>query len=54
VVGIVVVGKRGVGAWVGFAVARGTEVDGCSCVVWGGIDADGRVLGDGWLVTVEK
>jgi hypothetical protein len=52
--GIVGVGKKGVGARVGFAVARGTEVDGCSCVVWGGIDADGRVLGDGWLVTVEK
>jgi hypothetical protein len=47
-------GKKGVGARTGFALARGTEVDGCSCVVWGGVDADGRVLGDGWLVSVER
>jgi len=47
-------GKKGVGARTGFAVARGTEVDGCSCVVWGGVDADGRVLGDGWLVGVDR
>lgn len=44
---------KGVGPRRGFALARGTEVDGASVVVWGGSDADGRVLGDGWLVTVE-
>ncbi|CAI6340066.1 unnamed protein product [Periconia digitata] len=44
---------KGVGPRSGFALARGTEVDGASVVVWGGADADGRVLGDGWLVTVE-
>ncbi|KAF2687066.1 hypothetical protein K458DRAFT_185337 [Lentithecium fluviatile CBS 122367] len=47
-------GKKGVGARTGFAVARGTEVDGASAVVWGGVDADGRVLGDGWLVSVDR
>ncbi|KAF2191382.1 galactose oxidase [Zopfia rhizophila CBS 207.26] len=37
-----------------FAVARGTEVDGASVVAWGGIDGSGKVLGDGWLVTIER
>ncbi|PVH99118.1 hypothetical protein DM02DRAFT_656712 [Periconia macrospinosa] len=45
---------KGVGPRSGFALARGTEVDGATVVVWGGSDADGRVLGDGWLVTVEN
>lgn len=45
---------KGVGAREGFGVARGTEVDGASVVVWGGVDARGRVLGDGWLVTVDR
>jgi hypothetical protein len=47
-------GMKGVGARMAFAVANGTEVDGASAVVWGGVDADGRVLGDGWLVTVDR
>lgn len=51
---LVGVGLKGVGARTGFAVARGTEVDGSSCVVWGGVDADGRVLGDGWLVSIDR
>ncbi|KAF2865871.1 hypothetical protein BDV95DRAFT_505967 [Massariosphaeria phaeospora] len=46
--------KRGVGARGHFSVARGTEVDGASVVVWGGVDGEGKVLGDGWLVTVER
>ncbi|ORY17767.1 hypothetical protein BCR34DRAFT_7213 [Clohesyomyces aquaticus] len=46
--------KKGVGVRGHFAVAKGTEVDGASVVVWGGVDASGRVLGDGWLVTVER
>lgn len=37
-----------------FALAKGTEVDGATAVVWGGLDASGNVLGDGWLVTVER
>ncbi|KAH7139384.1 hypothetical protein B0J11DRAFT_42090 [Dendryphion nanum] len=46
--------RRGVGARGHFAVAKGTEVDGASVVVWGGVDGQGGVLGDGWLVTVER
>ena len=47
-------GSLGFGARKGFAGGRGTEVDGASVVVWGGVDAEGRVLGDGWLVGVER
>lgn len=47
-------GIKGFGARGGFAAARGTEVDGASVVVWGGVDAGGRVLGDGWLITAER
>lgn len=46
--------KRGLGVRGDFAVAKGTEVDGASVVVWGGVDASGNILGDGWLVTVER
>lgn len=38
----------------GFAAANGTEVDGASVVVWGGVDEKGRVLNDGWLITVDR
>ncbi|KAF2241652.1 hypothetical protein BU26DRAFT_175317 [Trematosphaeria pertusa] len=45
--------EKGLGKRSRFAVAKGTEVDGASVVVWGGVDAEGKVLRDGWLVTVE-
>ncbi|KAI8936840.1 hypothetical protein NX059_006077 [Plenodomus lindquistii] len=44
---------RGLGARGYFATAKGTEVDGATCVVWGGVNA-GNVLGDGWLLTVDR
>jgi hypothetical protein len=46
--------KRGVGRRGYFGIAKGTEVDGATCVVWGGVDAAGKVLGDGWMVTVDR
>jgi hypothetical protein len=46
--------KKGCGLRTAFAVAKGTEVDGATAVVWGGVDVDGKVLGDGWLVTVDR
>jgi len=45
---------RGVGRRFGLAVARGTEVDGASVVVWGGVDENGVVKQDGWLITVHR
>lgn len=47
-------GIKGFGSRGGFAAAKGTEVDGASVVVWGGVDAGGRVLSDGWLITAER
>ncbi|KAF2843434.1 galactose oxidase [Patellaria atrata CBS 101060] len=40
----------------GFASAKGTEVDGATAVVWGGVGGNesGQVLGDGWLITVDR
>ncbi|PSN67143.1 galactose oxidase [Corynespora cassiicola Philippines] len=46
--------KSGVGKRGAFAVAKGTEVDGASVVVWGGLGEDGSVLSDGWMVTVDR
>jgi hypothetical protein len=46
--------KRGLGPRGGFAVDKGSEVDGASLVAWGGVDEGGKVLGDGWLVTVDR
>jgi hypothetical protein len=46
--------NKGLGVRGHFAAARGTEVDGSTLVVWGGVDDKGRVLGDGWVVTVER
>lgn len=46
--------KKGLGPRGQFGIAKGTEVDGATCVVWGGRDIDGNVLGDGWMVTVER
>lgn len=38
----------------GLAVARGTEVDGASVIIWGGVSEKGQVLDDGWLVIVDR
>lgn len=46
--------KRGLGHRAHFALAKGTEVDGATAAVWGGIDANGKVLGDGWLLTMDR
>jgi len=45
--------NRGIGERRGFAVARGTEVDGGSVLVWGGQGDDGKIRGDGLLVTID-
>lgn len=37
-----------------FALAKGTEVDGATAVIWGGVDESGRVLGDGWMITMDR
>ncbi|KAF2429167.1 galactose oxidase [Tothia fuscella] len=37
----------------GFASSAGTDVDAASVVVWGGLDASGNLLSNGWMVTVE-
>lgn len=44
----------GMGRRKGAAVAKGAEVDGASIVVWGGVDEEGRMMGDGWMITVER
>ena len=46
--------KRGLGSRGHFGIAKGTEVDGATAVVWGGVDAEGRVLQDGWMITVDR
>ncbi|KAJ8112646.1 hypothetical protein OPT61_g5043 [Boeremia exigua] len=46
--------KCGIGNRNQFAIARGTEVDGATCVIWGGIDSLGNTLANGWLVTVSR
>jgi hypothetical protein len=46
--------KRGLGARGHFGIAKGTEVDGATCVVWGGVSSDGSVLNDGWMITVDR
>jgi hypothetical protein len=46
--------KQGLGSRRNFALAKGTEVDGATAVVWGGVDANGNVLGDGWLLTMDR
>ncbi|KAF2000011.1 galactose oxidase [Amniculicola lignicola CBS 123094] len=52
----IIVGKpnRGLGLRGHFAIAKGTEVDGAVVVVWGGVGRDGKVLSDGWLISVER
>ena len=45
---------KGMGLKKGLAVARGTEVDGASVVIWGGVSEKGQALDDGWLVIVDR
>ena len=45
---------RGVGVRRGLAAGLAEGVDGGSAVVWGGVGADGRVRGDGVLVSVDR
>jgi hypothetical protein len=46
--------KRGLGARGYFSTANGSEVDGATALVWGGVDANRKVLSDGWLITVDR
>ncbi|KAH8732276.1 hypothetical protein GQ44DRAFT_697369 [Phaeosphaeriaceae sp. PMI808] len=46
--------KRGLGARGNFGTAKGTEVDGATVIAWGGVDADGQILSDGWMITVDR
>lgn len=46
--------KRGLGARGHFGSAKGTEVDGATAVVWGGVNANGQILSDGWMITVDR
>ncbi|KAJ9621187.1 hypothetical protein H2203_007238 [Taxawa tesnikishii (nom. ined.)] len=46
--------QNGVGKRKGYAAAKGTEVDGCSVLVWGGFGESGKALGDGLMITVER
>ena len=51
---------QGIEARRGFAIAKGTEVDGATAVVWGGICTMGEkgereeMLSDGWMITVDR
>jgi hypothetical protein len=47
-------GQGGIGGRTGFASAEATEIDGASVMLWGGVAKDGRVLGDGLVVTVDR
>lgn len=46
--------KQGLGDRCHFALAKGTEVDGATAAIWGGVDGNGRILGDGWLLTMDR
>ena len=45
---------RSIGPRKGLAAAKGTEVDGASVIVWGGVGWDGKVRGDGLMITVDR
>ncbi|KAL1636527.1 hypothetical protein SLS56_001112 [Neofusicoccum ribis] len=47
-------GTKGMDIRIGFAATKGTEVDGAAVVVWGGADETGRILDNGWLITVDR
>lgn len=46
--------KRGLGARGNFDTGKGTEVDGATAIAWGGVDANGQILSDGWMITVDR
>lgn len=46
--------QLGMGTRKGAAVAKGSEVDGATVVLWGGMDDEGKVISDGWMVTVDR
>ena len=45
---------KGLGPRAHFGITKGTEVDGATAVVWGGLDAQGAILWDGWMITVDR
>lgn len=45
---------HGIGSRKGVAAARGTEIDGCIVLVWGGQSERGAILGDGIMITVGR
>lgn len=47
-------GTKGIDTRIGFAAAKGTEVDGASVVIWGGADDTGKIRDNGWLITVDR
>ncbi|KAK7524637.1 hypothetical protein IWZ03DRAFT_367682 [Phyllosticta citriasiana] len=47
-------GAKGMGSRMGFAAARGTEVEGASVIVWGGVDELGKAFDDGWMIAVSR
>ncbi|KAF1987346.1 hypothetical protein K402DRAFT_393057 [Aulographum hederae CBS 113979] len=48
------IGAQGSGSRSKFAVAKGTEVDGATVVLWGGSDENRNILDDGWMITVDR
>ncbi|KAL6705784.1 hypothetical protein ACN47E_006422 [Coniothyrium glycines] len=46
--------SHGIGARAYFGISKGTEIDGATCILWGGLDAEGNVLSDGWMITVDR
>ncbi|KAB2576594.1 Kelch-type beta propeller [Lasiodiplodia theobromae] len=47
-------GTKGMDARIGFAATKGTEVEGASVIVWGGADESGKILDNGWMITVDR
>ena len=43
---------KGFGSRGFFGSGKGTEVDGKTAVIWGGIGSNGKLLDDGWMITV--
>lgn len=39
---------------VGFAVGKGSEIDGATFIVWGGVDGREKVRSDGFMATIES
>ncbi|KAK4993640.1 hypothetical protein LTR50_000251 [Elasticomyces elasticus] len=45
---------RGLGDRRDFAAAKGSEIDGCTALIWGGTNDDGKVVEEGLMVTVDR